>query len=82
MKSLNQEKSEWIKLNSENLDAEKIPLILTVVEVAKILRVSRSLVYALVRSGELPSKRMGRRGIIRICRADLIRYIEGGWSAA
>lgn len=56
---------------------EEFPLVLRVKDVANILDVGIGIVYQLVRSGEIPSKRIGARGIIRIAKADLIRYIEG-----
>ena len=39
-------------------------LVLTVEEAAKVLRISRGLAYELVRRGELPSIRLGRRLVV------------------
>lgn len=45
-------------------------------EAAALLRVSRSLVYALIESGRLPASRLGKgRGAIRITRVDLFEYV-------
>ncbi len=52
-------------------------ILMGVVEVARILRVSRATAYRLVNSGELPSVRMGgMRRIVRVRPADVTRYIE------
>jgi excisionase family DNA binding protein len=49
---------------------------LTVAEVADVLRVSPSLVYQLVDSGKLPCHRLGKgRGTIRIRLDDLNAYL-------
>lgn len=40
------------------------PLLLTVVEVAGLLRISRNLAYDLVHQGRLPHVRLGRRILI------------------
>lgn len=57
----------------ENADRERHPL-MTVVEVAAALRVSKATVYRLVQSGVIPGKRTGRT--VRISRhvvEDLLR---------
>ncbi len=38
--------------------------VLTVTEVAKLLRIGRNLAYELVARGEIPSRRLGRRILI------------------
>ncbi len=48
--------------------------LLTVAEVADILRVSTMTVYRLIRSGELPAVRVGRN--YRVRRAALDAYLE------
>lgn len=48
--------------------------LLTVAEVADLLRVSAMTVYRLIRSGELPAVRVGRN--YRVRRRDLDSYLE------
>lgn len=48
--------------------------LLTVAEVAEMLRVSTMTVYRLIRTGELPAVRVGRS--YRVKQADLERYLE------
>ncbi len=48
--------------------------LLTVAEVADLLRVSTMTVYRLIRSGDLPAVRVGRN--YRVRRADLDEYLE------
>ena len=45
------------------------PILLTVPETARLLRISRNLAYELVARGELPAVRLGR--VIRIPRSEL-----------
>lgn len=53
------------------------PLVLTVEDAAGLLQCSKSQVYALVKSGELPSVKLGKAGV-RIPRAQLVEWIENG----
>jgi excisionase family DNA binding protein len=46
-----------------------------IAEVAQMLTISQSVVYRLIRLGELPADRFGKT--LRISHADLRRYIEG-----
>lgn len=55
--------------------ADRTVRLLTLTEVARLLRVSKRTVYALVRSGRLPSIRVGVRGV-RVLETDLARYLE------
>ncbi len=48
--------------------------LLTVAEVAELLRVSTMTVYRLIRTGELPAVRVGRN--YRVRRADLDLYLQ------
>ena len=48
--------------------------LLTVAEVAGLLRVSTMTVYRLIRTGELPAVRVGRN--YRVRRADLDLYLQ------
>ncbi len=50
------------------------PLLLTVPETARLLRISRNLAYELVARGELPSVRFGR--VIRIPRRVLTDWVR------
>lgn len=49
---------------------------LTLADVAEVLNISTGAAYSLVRSGELPAIKLGRRGHWRIERAVLESYIE------
>ncbi|MHB8804607.1 MAG: helix-turn-helix domain-containing protein [Coriobacteriia bacterium] len=40
------------------------PLVLTVAEVAQVLRISRGVAYEAVRNGSIPSIRIGRRVLV------------------
>jgi excisionase family DNA binding protein len=51
------------------------PVLLTVREAAKVLRISADLAYALVRAGVLPVLRLGERRVL-IPREALLRWIE------
>ena len=46
----------------------KLPVVLTVEEAAKALRISRGAAYEAVRTGEIPSVRLGRTIRIPRCR--------------
>jgi len=59
-------------MNSSRLD--ELPDILTVPEVAKVLRLGRNTVYECVRTGALPSIKIGRR--LLIPKAALLRLLE------
>jgi len=52
-------------------------LVLTVEKAAELLACSKSQVYALVKSGEIPSIKLGKAGI-RIPKDQLIAWINGG----
>lgn len=51
------------------------PVLLTVREAAKVLRISADLAYSLVRAGALPALRLGERRVV-IPRDALLRWIE------
>ena len=62
---------------SHRQDEEPGQQLLTVREVAELLKVSTSLVYLLIESRKLAFHRIGnRRGSIRIRRSDLERFLE------
>ena len=54
---------------------ESASLVLTVEEAAELLGISRGLAYELVRRGELPALRLGRRLVVP--RRRLLALIEG-----
>jgi excisionase family DNA binding protein len=53
------------------------PRFMTPDEVADLLRVTVSQVYTLMRSGQLPAVKIGRRGIWRVSPASLAAYVAG-----
>ena len=53
---------------------ENLPLLLTVGEMAKVLRIGRNPAYQLVKDGDIQSIRVGRS--IRIPRKALIQFVE------
>ena len=61
--------------DTEDLRVELQRMTLTVEEAAKVLGISRALAYELVRRGELPSRRLGRR--IVVPRYELEAFIRG-----
>ena len=63
--------------NKRYRNFEEMPLTLTVPEVAEILEIGRNTAYEIVRSGDLPSCRIGKRGQIRVLKYDLENYMRG-----
>jgi excisionase family DNA binding protein len=55
------------------MTVETAPALLTTVEAAEMLRVSRSKVYALISAGRIPSTRI--TGSVRIPRAALEQFV-------
>lgn len=53
---------------------------LTLDQVQEVLNVKSSLVYSLVRSGELPAGQFGGRGIWRVRESDLVAYIDAAFA--
>jgi excisionase family DNA binding protein len=54
---------------------EPLPLLLTVVETAALLRTTRKGVYAMIERGLLPGvTRIGRR--VLVCSADLLDFLD------
>jgi excisionase family DNA binding protein len=49
---------------TEDTDPPSPAAVYTVIEVARLLSLSRGSAYALVRAGEIPAKRMGGRWVI------------------
>jgi excisionase family DNA binding protein len=50
------------------------PLVVSVVEAAELLAISRGLAYELARAGQMPSLRLGRRLVVP--RAVLLTWLE------
>ena len=55
---------------------QAVPAVLTVEELAHCLQVGRNTAYALVKSGAIPSTKIGRQ--IRIAADDVYRYLHRG----
>ena len=56
-------------------DIESLPLLLTVSDLASVLRIGRNAAYQLVKDGSIQSIRVGRN--IRIPRNALAQFLEG-----
>ena len=54
---------------------DNCPALLTVPELAAVLRVGRNTAYRLIDAGIVPSIKIGRQ--IRVYREDVIRYVGG-----
>ena len=53
---------------------DQLPNLMVVTEVAAYLRIGRTTAYELIKSGEIPSMKIGRQ--IRIFREDLLNYVK------
>ncbi len=62
---------------AEALTPEREDALLTVPEAARILNVSRGLIYQMIHAGELPS--IAIHSIVRIRRRDLDQLIKSSW---
>ena len=51
-----------------------LPVMMTIQELAKFLRVSRNTAYSFVNTGVIPSVKIGRQ--TRIYREDVIRFVQ------
>jgi len=58
---------------------ENDPLVLTVLETAALLRISRNTAYSLISQGKIPAVRLGKR--LLIPRRALLRLLGGGADA-
>ena len=54
---------------------DNCPALLTVPELATVLRVGRNTAYRLIDAGTIPAIKIGRQ--IRVYREDVIRYVSG-----
>ena len=70
------ERLQVVARHSQPLEAR---LTITVDEAAELLGVSRSTAYSLVRQGQLPSLRLGRRIVVPVRR--LLAVLDGGPAA-
>ena len=59
--------------NAVCCSVDELPLVLTVQDLARVLKIGRSAAYALARSDQLKTIRVGNK--IRIARHELLRYI-------
>lgn len=62
--------------NDANKRSQVEPRFMTLEDAATYLAVSVPQVYALVRSGELPAIKIGGRGVWRIDKHELERYVD------
>lgn len=63
--------SDPVKLDPVYTSYEDIPVMMTVEEFGKLMRVSRNTAYAFVREGLVPTVKVGRQ--IRIYRGDILK---------
>lgn len=56
------------------MESEQLPMFLTVEEMAALLRLKRSHAYEMVKSGKIPSLKMGR--LIRVPRDVLLEMVR------
>ena len=54
---------------------DNCPALLTVPELATVLRIGRNTAYRLIDDGTIPAIKIGRQ--IRVYREDVIRYVSG-----
>lgn len=64
----------------DNTDTAKTPSLLTVQEVADVLRVHTRTAYRLIQSGSLKAIKVGNQW--RVPEAALLEFIDSGWRAA
>ena len=60
---------------TEYLCENQLPIMLTVLELAVFLRVSKNTAYQFVNSGEIPSVKVGRQ--TRVYREDVLSFVRG-----
>lgn len=60
--------------NDNAFDPQALPIMLTIMDIAKLLRVSKNTAYNFVKTGAVPSIKVGHQ--IRIYRDDILRYIQ------
>ena len=62
-------------MEANTIRIDDLPDVLTVTQLAKVLRISKNTAYKLIREGRIRIKRLGR--IIRISKHDLIIFVNG-----
>ncbi len=62
--------------NSGYTNFDQLPLVMDVNQVAEILEIGKTTAYELLRSGAIPSLRIGNRGQFRVSKKDLQAYLE------
>ena len=60
--------------NNVATDARELPLMLTIMDIAELLRVSKNTAYNFVKTGMVPSIKVGHQ--IRVYREDMLNYIK------
>jgi excisionase family DNA binding protein len=73
-------RAEQVNENAAPTKGPVFPRMLTLEQVQEVLNVKGSLVYSLVRSGELPAGQFGGRGVWRVRESDLMAYIEAAFA--
>jgi excisionase family DNA binding protein len=73
-------RTEDVNENAASTTGPVFPRMLTLEQVQEVLNVKGSLVYSLVRSGELPAGQFGGRGVWRVRESDLMAYIEAAFA--
>jgi excisionase family DNA binding protein len=66
------------KIDTTYTDWDSVPLLLTVRQTCQLLTVSRETFYRLIRSGELASRKIGRRRVVT--KSALREFLDGGAS--
>ena len=59
----------------KTLSLDTCPALMTVPELARVLRIGRNTAYRLVAEKKIPALKIGRQ--VRIYRDDVIRYVSG-----
>ncbi|MET3176019.1 UNVERIFIED_ORG: excisionase family DNA binding protein [Arthrobacter sp. UYCu721] len=72
-------RTEQVDANAAPTTGPVFPRMLTLEQVQEVLNVKGSLVYSLVRSGELPAGQFGGRGVWRVRESDLAAYIDAAF---
>lgn len=62
-------------METNTIRIDDLPDVLTVTQLAKVLRISKNTAYKLIREGKIRVKHLGR--VIRISKYDLIIFVNG-----